>query len=238
VASNALVIENIPNTLNTSTSQRLKISGIEPNKLNRIFIPIDSQFNYESVKIVNPKQFKLDSKPIEGVSKPTNEALQNILYMSILWSIIFGIFTYWVNIQAEKRDVEFRKKYDEYKEESKNRLDEYKEEAKKMSEGFHSKLQENREEAKDLRNTLTRQKILLLARLSDYSKELSFWQDTVRKILYQQTGSGQSAEKLIEEVRNSLGTYTTKKGVEDDLNTVKVLADMLNSSSDKQSNKK
>jgi hypothetical protein len=106
-----------------------------------------------------------------------------------------------------------------------------------MSDELLKKLQETKEEITDIRNTHSRHKILLLARLSDYSKELSFWQDTVRKILYQQTGSGQSAEKLIEEIRNSLGTYTTKKGVEDDLNTVKVLADMLNSNSDKQSNK-
>lgn len=48
-------------------------------------------------------------------------------------------------------------------------------------------------------------------RISNLQRELSFWRDTVRKMLYNSQNEFQTADKLIETVTSTLETYTTRK---------------------------
>ena len=71
-------------------------------------------------------------------------------------------------------------------------------------------------------------KILLLARLSDYSKELTFWRDTIRKILYSMSKTGKkAAEEVIKEVTATLKTHSTLSESEDDFETIKMASLLL-----------
>lgn len=57
--------------------------------------------------------------------------------------------------------------------------------------------------------------ILYLARLGDYSKELNFWRDTIRKITYNSTNKNNGTESIIDIVTKSLKTYRTR-GTDDE----------------------
>ncbi len=75
--------------------------------------------------------------------------------------------------------------------------------------------------------TFARVKVILLARMSDYSRELNFWRDTVRKVLYGMTGGKEAGESLVKHVTESLQTHRARTGVEDDFDTMKVLAGLM-----------
>jgi hypothetical protein len=70
-------------------------------------------------------------------------------------------------------------------------------------------------------------KILLLARISDYAKELQFWRDTVRKVLYQTSHEQSTSEKLINQVTQALGTHTARTGETLDFDVIKAAAGIL-----------
>ena len=79
----------------------------------------------------------------------------------------------------------------------------------------------------DLERRSGRYKTLMLARLADYSKELEFWRDTVRKVLYTALGDNKAADKLIESVSSNLKTYQTRSRTDIDFSTVEALARLL-----------
>lgn len=54
-------------------------------------------------------------------------------------------------------------------------------------------------------------KSFYLVRFSDYVRELSFWKDTIRKMIYSIGTKGQDVEKLFDVVTTSLRTFTTKE---------------------------
>lgn len=69
--------------------------------------------------------------------------------------------------------------------------------------------EEMRQSFEDAEKGFRRANLLLLARLSDYAKELTFWRDTLRKAIYQSTKDRNSAEALIRTVTKGLRTYST-----------------------------
>lgn len=59
---------------------------------------------------------------------------------------------------------------------------------------------------------LLKQRLLYTARIGDYKKELSFWRDTIRKVINNETKS----EKVIDEITTNLKTYKTLETLESD----------------------
>jgi DNA repair exonuclease SbcCD ATPase subunit len=73
----------------------------------------------------------------------------------------------------------------------------------------HTELQQAVGEQERLHKELGRINVLMMARLSDYAKELDFWRDTIRKILYQGKGETLTAEGVVRQVTQTLKTYST-----------------------------
>lgn len=72
----------------------------------------------------------------------------------------------------------------------------------------------------------------MLSRLSDYSKELTFWKDTLKKILYKTETRSSSSEVIFDTVTETLKTYGTRKNYKDvDFDTLTVLQGILKESS-------
>jgi hypothetical protein len=67
-----------------------------------------------------------------------------------------------------------------------------------------------------------------MARLSDYAKELSFWRDTIRKILVEQGQTLKDTDTIINNVTKSLKTYSTK-ALEDieSFESIKIAASLI-----------
>lgn len=83
------------------------------------------------------------------------------------------------------------------------------------------------EENKELKISNAKQKTLLLSRIKDYKKELDFWHDTIRKVLYTQEFSKKEINKIFENVTCHLKTYGTLKEKDINYDDIKILADML-----------
>lgn len=64
----------------------------------------------------------------------------------------------------------------------------------------------------------------LLARITDYSRELQFWRDTIRKVLYGVNFDEKSVDDIISNVSLVLKTYTTQE-VKVDFEVVRELAE-------------
>lgn len=62
------------------------------------------------------------------------------------------------------------------------------------------------------------------ARFSDYSRELAFWKDTIRKLLYTYGESKNDADKFFDAITDSLKTYTTKKIDKQDYRVINYIA--------------
>lgn len=74
----------------------------------------------------------------------------------------------------------------------------------------------------ELRNSIqkvearvAKQRLLLMARLTDYSKELNFWRNAVSKLLLAKGADIKTANELIESVTEALGTHGTKQSPRD-----------------------
>ena len=58
-------------------------------------------------------------------------------------------------------------------------------------------------------------------------RELSFWRDTVRKMLYNSQSEFQTADKVIETVTSTLKTYTTRKLGDENMDELLYLAQLI-----------
>lgn len=63
--------------------------------------------------------------------------------------------------------------------------------------------------------------------ISQLRKELSFWRDTVRKLLYNRENEFQTADKVINTVTSTLKTYTTRKHSDEDMDQLLYLAQLI-----------
>lgn len=73
---------------------------------------------------------------------------------------------------------------------------------------------------------VAKQRLLLLARISDYSKELLFWRNAVAKLMLAKGGDLKTANDVAEAVTNALQTHGTK-ALANDYEAVRVAASWL-----------
>jgi hypothetical protein len=78
----------------------------------------------------------------------------------------------------------------------------------------------------DLKSAQLRYRLYLLARISDYSKELEFWRNTAQRIMLTGGMGRQEAEAFTAGVTTSLKTYGTR-GIADEYDSIEKVARML-----------
>jgi hypothetical protein len=72
-----------------------------------------------------------------------------------------------------------------------------------------------------------RTRVIMAARLKDYSSELAFWRQAVKQLLIAGGGSDSSADKLVEIVTSTLGTYLTLSRVDFEFDEAVVISKVL-----------
>lgn len=141
--------------------------------------------------------------------------------VQILWAIaIAGVvmiigssFTLWF---SKKRTMQIENHIREVEEKSeKCRAD-----TKKLSDEIDVQKEQSKKAIHELR-------LYYVARISDLQKELSFWRDTVRKILYNSQNEFQTADKVIQTVTSKLKTYTTQKRCDENIDELLYLAQLI-----------
>ncbi len=96
--------------------------------------------------------------------------------------------------------------------------------ANERLQGAEERIEEIRKETDEVKKLYERKKAILIRRVSDYSKELEFWRNTIRKVLYDRLSTEKEAEIIITHVTNRLGTYGTRDSSAEEYETIEAMA--------------
>lgn len=223
ISSSPIEVEEVPDLVGTNTRKRIQISGLEPRQVTQLLVPMADQDAAELVRLVNAKQVGLAIERVEDIERPISLAMKDAVVTASIYAAIIAIGTFLYYAQSE----EVGKK-----------LDKAMSESRELESRVAATQAELQEKVSEVANRQKRYQILLLARLSDYSKELSFWRDTIRKILYQTSGDSKTSEIVINQVTETLRTYGTRSEAADDFETIEVLAGILSNSRDSKAETK
>jgi len=238
VSSHPLNIEEIPAAIGISDIKYMKLSDIEPSTTVQLLIPITSNQDASLIRLTNQEQLRFSVVRKDEVKSPLNTAVQEALKIATISSLLYGIVLLWMLANSEKRDKEWKENLENSNKEWKERVEKTDKELKadlekmdhetqeKMTE-LKRKVSEGEERSENVINQFQRVRLLLLARLSDYGKELDFWRDTIRKILYESKADERTVERIFDQVTKSLKTYSVQER-EVDFNAIETLANILN----------
>jgi hypothetical protein len=163
----------------------------------RLLIPVNGETEAASVHAINADELKLNLSPTSNLHPPG--MLDKYIVPSLIIALVVGLASFLILVRLDGLKEKL--------EEAQKRMDD-------LLERFSEK-----------ENVSRKMKILALARITDYSKELSFWRDVVRRILYDSSNK-KAADKVIDEVTESLRTYGTRKESRE-FNTILVMARMF-----------
>ncbi len=139
--------------------------------------------------------------------------------MAFIYTVIMSIFSWRNNLKHEKSVQEIKDGVESVKKELKERQ----EEANKI-----------KAETQDSIDKLRKKNLLLLSRVSEYKKELTFWKDTIRKMLYKKGNENFKSEELFKIVTKQLKTYQTQNEDLPNIDYLTILASVIKDTEDKR----
>lgn len=187
----------------TSGMKYLQISKIPPRSITRLNILVDKAEN-KAIYPVNIESVGFKFLSESSLELPIRRAVYNALITAIIYAILFGLF-----INHDERE---RKKL--------------RDEVASVTKEWQARLDSLHKKLRDDCNYYAKMKLLLLARINDYSKELSFWRNTIRQIASNK-GKMKGADELFKKVTESLETYGTKPNLFD-FEAIKVASAWIN----------
>ncbi|MCU4666576.1 hypothetical protein ABE321_07195 [Bacillus paralicheniformis] len=215
ISSNkSLHIKSIDNNIGVDNESTFEITKIAEESSVQLLISTKKAINDKNIN-VDKNGNNLSVYYEAALLNPAQKQLLSIILNGVLLFLILN-FVLWLTEKRRKRDY------------------------KRMRNLIRDSRRDLRARARDfetLKNDLDREKyksakarILLQAKLNDYKKELSFWRNTIRKVLYEIPDGEKKAEKLIGTVTSSLETYETNEKNQHDFETLKVAAALLRDS--------
>jgi len=187
-----------PNGPGTSEFRSISLTGFPGRELVRVYIPVDGSGNGQICEFQNARELNLSYKEAKNRRNPAVDIVIQGTMTAIIYTIFFGIFLvycYRITKDNEEKHDKLIKEIDK---------------AKLL-------LKESMESSARLR-------LLLMSRLSDYAKELSFWRDTIRGVIYTHSRNKEAANSILEQVSISLKTYKTDLKDIKDFETIQTLA--------------
>ena len=172
---------------NDRTNNNIKIKNLLPDYTGNIVVFSEKEINEQNLKVELNEKCNLVFTSQQKESAYIK--IKNYLGTVFIYFIEFSIMLY--------LDRNFTNKKIERTEKALKLLEQSQEISKK--------------ESKELQRRIMKNKLLLERKLSDYSKELNFWKDTIRKILYRVGKDEMKKKDICEIVTNNLKTYRTKE---------------------------
>lgn len=224
--SEILNIKKELNNMNSNTSSIFEISKVNENKKMQMIFITTRKVESKDIEIIkNGNRIKVEYP--DDIKSPIKEQLLTALMNALIYAIILSIFQYYMG----KRDTKVRKDMEEQVEELKshsNHLTSIIDKEEKDFEKIANKNNKLGEELEEYKQYVKKREILLLARIRDYSKELNYWRDTIRSILYKSKNNNINVDVVFDMVTKNLKTYQVKENKEPDFETLKVLSGILN----------
>jgi hypothetical protein len=194
---------------NTGTTEKklISISEIGHNRVTTLQIPLLNPNQASLLEVTNAGQKKLGVIAVNEISYPIQSILTNAAAISLIYACFYAIVIVWEHGRLKELDARL-KHFDE----NARIMDEQTKKLKKLSSESTARI--------------SRIQVVMLARMSDYSQELRFWRDTIRKLLYGLTGTAEAGDKIVKHVTESLKTYSTRTDYPD-FETIRVAAGLV-----------
>lgn len=189
----------------------ITLSFIPSKKITRVFFPLFDETS-ECCEVINSNELKLLTKTDSEVFNPVISSLYGALRTASIYTVFVIIIAAWLKSKLNLLQERLNKLESEHVP--------FMEKATKQSNEFHKRIDE-------MRQIAVRQRVILLRQLSDYRTELSFWRDSIRKILYEKYKNNENADVIIKDITNNLKTYGTRSKLSGDYEVIKAMADTL-----------
>lgn len=187
IVSKPLNISKQPQNLLGNFKQNLVLDIIESKESIQLFFPLNNIDDVKYINFLNANEKRINYKKINKVNNPLWSLLVDKAINSIIYSILIGIFSWYLFTIVEKKVVEVKNFKDD--------LEKLKDETSRVK--------------IETQERFTKHRLLLLARISDYSKELSFWRYAIKQMLLEKNTNVAEADKMLENVTKYLKTYST-----------------------------
>lgn len=158
--------------------------------------------------------------------------------IQLLWNTLpFAIVTFFatlIQILVGSKEIQTMKKecnrISKEIEERKRELEAQKSEQNSIQEKYNEIKKDDERKLLELKRELKEMRFYFLTNITQLRKELSFWHDTIRKILYNNKTGFQSADKVIEMVTSTLKTYATRKDCDKNMDELLYLSQLISDS--------
>ncbi len=198
--STPIQIEGVNKEISTSKQKIVSFSLIPSKAVSTLIIPVPE--GGLCCSVINYEELNLEFKSADDVLMPSMQALYKGLQTAVIYTLFFAFFLFWY----------------------KARINELATKLESIEEKYYGLAESTNKRIRDIDLKFGRHKLILLKRLSDYTKELDFWRDSIRKTLYQSDVSSSTAEKIIAHVTQKLGTFGTRSNSAEEFDTIQALA--------------
>lgn len=188
----------------------LQVESIKENIECQIILQYEFKAMDNMISYSNIKSNKLDIQTYDNHLNPMKQRFTYALISSAIYGIFITIALSISSKQNEKRAKDVQTKSDELHKQISQARDELKEkvaEERIIQQNLRESIEKNYKEIMEEKAYRLKSRLLYESRISDYRKELDYWRDTIRKILYKEC----NPEDLYREIATSLKTYKTLK---------------------------
>lgn len=176
---------------NTATlpRKRLVLGGIPPHQITRVIFPLTVASDSQEISLPNLAQIKFGSGWSDPAIDPWGPTLRELVVVPFITAVFYGLgFYYFEGLWTSRMKV-----------------------AKEQSDRYEKRLEKTDKKLGEVNAAYLKHRLYLLARISDYSRELEFWRDVARKIILSEGTTKRQAEDLIDAVTRTLKTWGTTK---------------------------
>lgn len=205
VVSRPVIINRVDGSVPANGRVLFELSSLQPRSLTRIFIPATSEDCCAVAHVGGLRVDVLqdDNVPLEWQTPLLNAALVALI-VTLGQYVLVRLSEHQISLIGMEIDhVNLRLATAE------------------------RELKTAKREQDKLRRLTARLKNLLVLRITEYSKELTFWRDTLRKACGSSAESEHQAQRLIEAITDTLKTYGTRDKVSRDYVYLSRIRDIL-----------
>jgi hypothetical protein len=224
--SQPIMINKINTNYGNNSGSVYQVSKLASHENITIAIITSNKIDANQVAINNNGN-NVEVEYIDKVTSPLKKSIGTWTVNALIYAALFGLTNYITDRRRQKQISEYYDKWERNKKEiqeetermSKRINDQEKERLKILeeSEKLNQKIQK-------IHDTHMKWRVMYLSKLRDFSKELNFWRDTIRKITYKSSENKIDSNELINIVTNNLQTYQTKINAEENYETLKVMS--------------
>jgi hypothetical protein len=208
-----------PITLQLATNEAigrertLLLSNIQPRWTTLILIPLNTNDDITSIRPQNYHDLGLELHFPEESEQPVKRAIWKAAQLAAVYAFFFGCFTWYYAGDSQR----LRKQISELRIEQ--------DKLNKKIDDLRSDADRNTQEATV---SIKRHRLLLISHLRDHAAELSFWRDTIRRMLGTGPDAARTHDQIIKEVANGLKTYSTLSDYsENQIDTLRIIESLL-----------